>query len=193
MIDSFSGVSQGSRTQESNHVCKFLTIFTQLETRTKEFHTCASFSGVARDTVQGVETCVQVSRESHPSGTDGDRRRAVDRLRRYRRQHRWTCPQLRHFFVVRTKESNTCVHVFLREIAWIRARPTTDRDLESQRHEKVHAWPCARLSGSFDFCNSLNMVCRFRNVGFLSVRLCLFVLCIFQKVERRRVPLFEGF
>ena len=49
------------------------------------------------------------------------------------------------FFVVRTKESNTCVHVFLREIAWIRARPTTDRDLESQRHEKVNAWQCARL------------------------------------------------
>ena len=38
----------------------------------------------------------------HQSGTDGDRRRVVDRLRRYRRQHGWTCPQL-----VRTKESNT--------------------------------------------------------------------------------------
>ena len=97
------------------------------------------------------------------------------------------------FFVVRTKVSNTCVHVFLREIAWIRARPTTDRDLESQRHEEVNAWPCARLSGSFDFCCSLNMVCRFRNVGFLSVRLCLFVLCMFQKVERRRVPLYGDF
>ena len=97
------------------------------------------------------------------------------------------------FFVVLTKESNTCVHVFLREIAWIRARPTTDRDLESQRHEEVNAWPCARLCGSFDFCNSLNLVCRFRKVGFLSVRLCLFVLCIFQKVERRRVPLYEEF
>ena len=27
---------------------------------------------------QGVETCVQVSRESHPSGTDGDWRRAEE-------------------------------------------------------------------------------------------------------------------
>ena len=72
--------------------------FSRFSTRTQEFHTCASFSGVARDTDQGVETCAQVSLESHPSGTDGDRMRGVDRLRRYRRQHRWTCPQLRLFF-----------------------------------------------------------------------------------------------
>ena len=51
----------------------FLTILTQLETRKNESNMCASFSGVARDTAQGVETCVQVSRESHPSGTDGER------------------------------------------------------------------------------------------------------------------------
>ena len=31
---------------------------------------CAAFSGVSRSTAQGVETRVQVSRESHPSGTD---------------------------------------------------------------------------------------------------------------------------
>ena len=37
----------------------------------------ASFSGVSRDTAQGVETCVQVSHLSDPSGTDGDGRRAV--------------------------------------------------------------------------------------------------------------------
>ena len=35
---------------------------------------CATFSGVSRDTDQGVETCVQVSRESDPCGTDGDGR-----------------------------------------------------------------------------------------------------------------------
>ena len=40
---------------------------------------CAGSCEVARDTDQEVETRVQVSRESHPSGTDGDRRRAVDR------------------------------------------------------------------------------------------------------------------
>ena len=37
---------------------------------------------------------MRVSRESHPSGTGGDRRRAVERLHRYRRQLGWTCPQL---------------------------------------------------------------------------------------------------
>ena len=36
---------------------------------------CAALSGVSRDTAQGVETCVQVSGEFDPSGTDGDGRR----------------------------------------------------------------------------------------------------------------------
>ena len=43
-------------------------------------HVCASISGVSRDTDQEAETRVQVSRESHPSGTDGKWRRAVVRL-----------------------------------------------------------------------------------------------------------------
>ena len=77
--------------------------------------TCEQFSHDFRpdwNTDHGAETCVQVSRESHPSGTDGDGRRAVVRLYRHRRQHGWTCPQL----PVST---------------WVCARQTTDRDLAS--------------------------------------------------------------
>ena len=58
----------------------------------------ASFSGVSRDTAQGVQTRVQVSREFDPFGSDGDGR-AVVRLRRHRRQHGWTCPQLSTFLL----------------------------------------------------------------------------------------------
>ena len=105
---------------------------------------CVSvFSKVARDTDQGVETCVRVSRESHRSGTDGDRRRAVDHtgtgVSMGGRTH--TSPL---FWGVRTKQSNTCVQVFFHENAWICAPRTTDRDLESQPHEQLNAWMCAR-------------------------------------------------
>ena len=49
--------------------------------------TSVHFSGVSRDMDQGVETCLQVPRESHPDGTDGDRRRAVNRLNSHKRRH----------------------------------------------------------------------------------------------------------
>ena len=39
-------------------------------------------------------------------------------------------------FVLRTKEFHKVCTGFLDENAWICARPTTDRDLERQRHEK---------------------------------------------------------
>ena len=66
--------------QGVEHVCTFLMIFTQLETRTTESKMCAIFLGVSRDTTHAVDTGVQVSRESHPSRTNGERRRAVDCL-----------------------------------------------------------------------------------------------------------------
>ena len=142
-FENFPSLLLRNTDQGVRHVCYFPTIFTQLETRTKELHMCATCSGVSRDTAQGVETCVEVSRSSHPSGTDGNGRRAVDRLCRHRRQHGWTCPQLHTFFAVRTKASNTCVQVSFYKDAWICARRTTDRDFESQRHEKANAWICA--------------------------------------------------
>ena len=58
MNASFSGVSRGTRGPGFQHVCTLLAMFTQVEPRTKEFNKCASFSGVARDTDQGVETYV---------------------------------------------------------------------------------------------------------------------------------------
>ena len=67
----------------------------------------ASFSGVARDTDQGVETCWQVSRKSHTS---------------------------EFFFVGRTKESNTRAKFYSTE-ARICARPATDSDRDSQKGE----------------------------------------------------------
>ena len=36
------------------------------------------------------------------------------------------------------------------EGTWIYARPTTDHDLESQRHERVNACPCARRTTDRD-------------------------------------------
>ena len=42
-----------------------------------ETHMNASFSGVSPDTAQGFDTCVHVSQESDPSGTDDEERRAV--------------------------------------------------------------------------------------------------------------------
>ena len=69
----------------------------------------------------------------HPSGTDGGRRRAADRLYRHRRQHGRTCPQP-FFIAVRTKESDMCAS--FRATAWICACQATDRDLESSRTMK---------------------------------------------------------
>ena len=86
---------------------------------------CATFSRVSRDTAQGVETCVQVSQESHPSGTDGDRRRAVDRLHRYWRA---TAPL---FCGADQGVQHVCISFFSQMNAWICERPTTDRDLAS--------------------------------------------------------------
>ena len=82
-------------------------------------------------------TYVRVTRDSDPSGTDGYGRRAVDRLWRRWRQHGWTCPQLTTFFPRRTKD----------------ARPTTDGDLETQRHEKVNAWICTRPTTHHDLAS----------------------------------------
>ena len=59
-------------------------------------------------------------------------------------------PTPRHFFVVPTKEPNTSVHVFFYDDAWICAGPTTDGDLESQRHERVNAWILARPTTDHD-------------------------------------------
>ena len=88
-----------------------LTIFTQLETQTKESDMCATCSRVSRDTAQGVKTCVQVSRESDPSGTDGDGK-SCGSLVKAQTSARADVPTAPHFFAVRTKESNTCVQVF---------------------------------------------------------------------------------
>ena len=54
-------------------------------------------------------------------------------------------PTAPHFFAVRTDQgvqhpTRVCKRYF-HENAWICARRTTDRDLESQRHEKVNARP----------------------------------------------------
>ena len=133
MNATFSGVSRGNLIYESKHVCNFLTIFTWHETRTKRRNMCASVSGVARDTDQGVATSVQVSRESHPSGTDGGRRRAVDRLRRARVD----VPTAPLFFCSADgRWSPTCVYKFFCSNAWICARLTTDSNLVSVIPEK---------------------------------------------------------
>ena len=62
---------------------------------------------------------------------------AVDRLHRHRRQHGWTCPQLHFLFLQYTRVYK---FFFFFGDAWICARRRTDRDLESQRHEKVNGW-----------------------------------------------------
>ena len=98
----------------------------------------------------GVETCVPVSRESDPSGTDGKGGSwfACEGTGVSTGGRVHSSPL---FFVERTKESNTCVQVFFFfEIAWIHARRTTDRDLKSQRHEKVNAWIRARQTTHHD-------------------------------------------
>ena len=80
---------------------KFLTNFTQLETQNKEFNMCTSYSGVSRDTAQGVEACVRVLRGEAQASARVDVPAALPT-----------------FFAVRTNESNTCVPVF-HEKAWI--------------------------------------------------------------------------
>ena len=45
---------------------------------------------------------------------------------------------------------------FVYQEFWICARPTTDRDLESQRHEKVDAWICARPTTHHDLAKTGN-------------------------------------
>ena len=49
------------------------------------------------------------------------------------------------FFAPRTKESNAFAQAFFHVKAW-----TTDRDLESHRHEKVNARKCARPTTHHD-------------------------------------------
>ena len=92
-------------------------------------------------------TCVQVSHDFHPSGTDGDRRRAVNRPSRHRRQHGWTWPQ--PFFLQCGSKVHDVFAGFVRMLgnvhdrqpsvilifitmkklnAWICAPPTTDPD-----------------------------------------------------------------
>ena len=76
---------------------KILTIVTQLEIRTEEPNKCASFSVVSRNTDPGVETYVPVSRESDPSGTDGDRRRMCGTLVKAQASARVDVPTAHHY------------------------------------------------------------------------------------------------
>ena len=64
-------------------------------------------------------------------------------LRKRRRQHWWTCPQLPFFCSTDQGVQHVCTR-FLHEHAWNCARQTTDRGLESQRHGMVNARTCAR-------------------------------------------------
>ena len=114
----------------------FLTMFAQYETRTKESHVRASFSGVARDTDQAVETCVQISQESHPSGTDGDRERAVGSLAQVQASVRVDVPTAPHFFCSTDQGVQHVCASFHHDDAWICARQTTDRDLVSVIQER---------------------------------------------------------
>ena len=58
--------------------------------------TCVSFPGVSRHTNHGVGTCVRVSRDSDPSGTDGDRR-SCGLLVKAQASARLDVPTARHF------------------------------------------------------------------------------------------------
>ena len=124
----------------------FIIIFTQLETWIKEFHTCASFSG--RDTDEGVETCVQVSRDSDPSGTDGKELWFTCEGTGVRTVGR--APQVLHIDCsADLGVRHMCANFFCSK-AWARARRTTDRDLESRRHEKEIACICTRPTTHHD-------------------------------------------
>ena len=76
----------------------------------------ASFSGVSRDTTRGVETCVQASRESGPSGTDGDGR-SCGWLVLAQASARVDLPTALHFLLQYgpRSPSNTCVPFFERK------------------------------------------------------------------------------
>ena len=74
--DSFSGESRGTRTKESN-MCAFVSRLSLSSKHGPRKLTWASFSGVARDTDPGVDTCVRVPRESsltrlEPKATEGE-------------------------------------------------------------------------------------------------------------------------
>ena len=85
------------------------------ETWTKESNMNASFSGVSRDTYQGV----------YPSGTDGDRRRSLVKALA---SARVDVPAAPFSVAVLNKESNTC-ESFCAHTS-IFAILITDRDLE---------------------------------------------------------------
>ena len=85
----------------------------------KESKMCVIFSWVSRVTACGVAICVQVSRESDPSGTDGEGKRGVVHLWRPKRQPGWTCPQQHYFSEVLTMESQTCVqNIVFENLDW---------------------------------------------------------------------------
>ena len=111
---------------------RFSWLFAKLATRTKESNMNASFSGVSRGTDQGVETCVQVSRESYPSGTDGDGR-SCSSLVKAQASARVDVPTAPLFFCSTDQGvQHVCTSFFFfNEKAWICARSTTDEDLAS--------------------------------------------------------------
>ena len=77
-------------------------------------------------------------------------RGAVVRLLRHRRQHGWTCPQLTTFFCSTDQGvQHVCTSFFFCKKAWMRVRRTTDRDLESQPHEKVQICNCRKVVRTF--------------------------------------------
>ena len=93
-----------------------------------------SFSGVSRDTAQGVETHVQVSRDSCLSGTDGDRI-SCGSLAQAQASARVDVPTAPHFFLqwrrTRSPTQHVCTSLICRENVSMCARPTPDRDLGS--------------------------------------------------------------
>ena len=128
------------------------------EPRSQTCEECFHDFHPAKNTDQGVETCVPPSRgcletrtkeSKHACRFLGSLTRveltatggAVVRLHRHRRQHGWTCPQLPTFLL----ESNTCVQFFCtRKLGYaLDEQPTVF--FESRRHEKRNAWICARL------------------------------------------------
>ena len=101
---------------------------------------CASLSTVSPNTAPGVETCVPVSWDSHPSGTDGKGMSCGSHVK--------ACPQFPFHFL--WCGQHVCTSFFFNGNAWICARRTTGRDLQSLRHEKVSAWTCARPTTNND-------------------------------------------
>ena len=98
----------------------------------------ASLSGVSRDSDQGV----------YPSGTDGDRRRAVDRVKA-QASARVDVPTAPFSFAVLIKESNACTSFCAN--AWTCACQATDRDPgRVSAVKKMNAWTCALLTTDRD-------------------------------------------